>query len=83
MSKGNTKAIQLKKNDQNENSKRYDRLNELLGGWVRKHVVHQTDNSNLKKDLKTQAQRVMANAFARMYFSKIEKYLRRWKLAVE
>jgi hypothetical protein len=83
MSKGNVKAIQHKKHDQNENSKKYDRLNELLGKWVRNHRDHTVENQGLRKTLKEQAQRVIANVFARMYYSKIEKFLRRWRQAVD
>lgn len=67
---GNVKVQQLKNAEQNRNTHQFDHLNEKLGQRTKKHTEHLAENGLSSRGLKRQAERVLANAFARWYYVK-------------
>lgn len=62
---------------------KFKELNENLGKVVDNHTEHINDNSEKQRELRAQANRIMANTFARFYYVKAERGIKKWKEVVE
>lgn len=75
----NQLAIHDKKETQNNNTIWFDNKNVALGRQVKDLTEKTEENKDLKKALMAIAQRVLSNAFARYYYVKAERGIKRWR----
>ncbi len=64
---------------QNAHTANFDDLNQILGAHVNQHNDQLSENTESLNQLKRQGQRILANVFARFYYSNEARGIRKWK----